>query len=261
MLLTDDFVYIHMPKTGGTFVTEVIDRLYERETGESESLLARAKSLLGRKVLTYVETRKHGTCSQIPRSHRGKMILATVRNPYDRYVSEYEFGWWRTHPDAWNGIAEKARGIFSNYPDLTFEEFVQMANTLFPLLDNSNFIPERRIGYQTEIFVRYFMKDPALVFPRIDQEYLRLRRYREDLFDKLYFVQTGNLNWDLHNFLEQVGFGKDQLSFILEMGRVYPPEGGRTPGQSWEEYYTPDLKREVRTKERLLFELFPEFDI
>ncbi len=261
MLLTNDFVYIHMPKTGGSFVAEVIGRLYEQKTDTRVSLITRAKSLLkgGRRV--FIETRKHGTCHHIPKSHRNKTIFATVRNPYDRYVSEYEFGWWRTHPDAWGGIAERAKPMFPNYPDLSFEEFVRMANVFFPFLHNSCFTGERSIGYQTEIFVRYFMKYPVHVFPRIDQDYLDSRRYEKDLFDDLHFIHTDNLNQELYDFLMRYGFRGDELGFILELGKVHPPEGGRRDDQRWQEYYTPELKRTIRTKERLLFDLFPEFDV
>jgi hypothetical protein len=261
MLLTDDFVYVHMPKTGGTFVTEVISQLYERESEEPPSRPGPLRPLRRRRKRTFSETRKHGTCSEIPKPYRRKTILATVRNPYDRYVSEYEFGWWRTHPDAWNGIADRAKGIYPSYPDLSFEEFVDMANTLFPLLKNSHFDSGWSIGYQTEIFVRYFMRDPGRVFPAIDQDYLDSQRYRDDLFGRLHFIRTGNLNRELYGFLRQVGFTRREVGFVLEMDKVHPPEGGRTEDKLWMEYYTPDLRREIRTKERLLFELFPEFDI
>jgi hypothetical protein len=261
MLLTSDFVYVHMPKTGGTFVTEVVNRLYEEKTDVRPSLSWRLKTLLTGKRRTFVEPRKHGTCSEIPEADRHKMILATVRNPYDRYVSEYEFGWWRTHPDAWGGIADRAEGVYPNYPDLSFEEFVDMANTFFPLLHNAHFSGERGLGYQTEIFVRYFMKRPERVFPAIDQTYLDQRRYRKDLFGRLHFIRTQNLNRGLHTFLTEVGFSPEEVAFVLDMGKIHPPEGGRDDDRDWQSYYSPDLKRRIRTRERLLFELFPQFDV
>ena len=126
MILTDDFVYIHEPKTGGTFVTKMLSRLYEpvKQTGGVERLLRRVLRC-GKKQL--IETNKHGTCSDIPESHRGKPILATIRNPYDRYVSQYEFAWWKRCPGSFGDVAELEER-YSRFPILTFEDFIDLNN-------------------------------------------------------------------------------------------------------------------------------------
>jgi hypothetical protein len=36
---------------------------------------------------------------------------------------------------------------------------------------------------------------------------------------------------------------------------------GRRNDQNWEKYYTPALKKFIREKDWVLFEMFPEFDI
>jgi hypothetical protein len=41
---------------------------------------------------------------------------------------------------------------------------------------------------------------------------------------------------------------------------VLPQGRGRDKDQKWEKYYSPELKKLVRQKDWLLFELFPEFD-
>ena len=43
---------------------------------------------------------------------------------------------------------------------------------------------------------------------------------------------------------------------------VLPGEGAVRPeGDRWQSHYTPELYDYVRTHERLLFRLFPEFDV
>ncbi|MGB6012319.1 MAG: sulfotransferase family 2 domain-containing protein, partial [Desulfobacterales bacterium] len=91
-IITDDFVYIHYPKTGGTFVTHVLKRLYQYKK-KYKLLTTFLPKRIQRRFHGFIQTdKKHGTCDEIPELHRNKPILATIRNPYDRYVSHYEFG-------------------------------------------------------------------------------------------------------------------------------------------------------------------------
>src|SRR5687767_6163093 len=112
MILTPDFVYIHQPKTGGTFVSHVLSRVYGGREGG------------------FVDVEKHAACSEVPEEHRGKPIISNLRNPYERYVSQYRFGWWRMHPDLYCGI-EEMRELYPHYPEISFAEFVHLANTKF----------------------------------------------------------------------------------------------------------------------------------
>jgi hypothetical protein len=69
MVITDKFVYIHKPKTGGTFVTDALLKLYDGKW----NLLMHAK-LATLKVIRYKNqfgtliftADKHGGCSHIP---------------------------------------------------------------------------------------------------------------------------------------------------------------------------------------------------
>lgn len=68
MMITKDFIFLHFPKTAGTSL-----RTY---------LLERAK-------LEYASSHAH--LSSAPESHKGKRIIAFMRNPFDWYVSNYFF--------------------------------------------------------------------------------------------------------------------------------------------------------------------------
>jgi hypothetical protein len=98
VIFTDRFVYVHQPKTGGTFVTAVLFRLHDfRWTRWTHLRSAFRISLVHRNrygTLVY-NNHKHGGRRAIPPEQRHKPVLATVRNPYDLYVSQYEFGWWK----------------------------------------------------------------------------------------------------------------------------------------------------------------------
>ena len=246
MILTDDFVYLHMEKTGGTFVTSMLERVYGRDH--------------------LVNMEKHGTVSDIPPDYATRPVVATLRNPYERYVSQYRFGWWKLHPENFCGEAEMRR-LFPHYPDLSFADYLELANTAFlgtfqkksTGFENHNFAPERQLGWHTEQFVRFFFKNPRQVFARIDEDYIDRQRYREDM-GRVRFLRVDRLNLELHDFLLEIGRDRREIDFILSAQRVLPAEGGREPGDRWQDYYTPPLLDYVRTRERLLFSMFPEFD-
>jgi hypothetical protein len=151
--------------------------------------------------------------------------------------------------------------MYPNFPNISFEEFIDMANSLFPQLKNENFPPEESLGHQTELVARYLFKQPKRIFPAIDEKYLASEKYKDDLFDNIHFIRTHNLNQELHSFFIELGYPEEHLEFILHMGKVFPRSGGRTEKQKWEGYYTPELRQKVRVKERLIFKMFPEFDI
>lgn len=75
MLVTKDFVFLHMLKTGGTWIREVFA----------------AEAIPN-------DLPKHAIANRIPTEHRHKPRLGFVRNPWDWYVSLYEY-LSRYHPD------------------------------------------------------------------------------------------------------------------------------------------------------------------
>ncbi len=79
MLICDRFVYIHMPKTGGTFVRHALTKL------------------LAKCDIAFFDDQdnKHAGVERIPDRYRHLPVLATIRNPFDHLVSLYEFGWWK----------------------------------------------------------------------------------------------------------------------------------------------------------------------
>ncbi len=81
MILSDDFVFVHYPKTGGTFVSHMLQRILDR-TGRSFEL---GKG-------------RHAICDEIPAGYHGRTIVSCVRNPYDIKVSQYRYEHWAPHP-------------------------------------------------------------------------------------------------------------------------------------------------------------------
>ena len=260
MILTDRFVYVHQPKTGGTFVTTVLEQIHGHRP--EAGVVARLRRWFAGGAAagsSLVNINQHGTCDEIPRSHQGKPIVSTIRNPYDRYVSQYEFEWWKTHPEQFCDPA-LIKQRYPHFPELSFAEFVDISNSLFLKVKNEKFAPAESPGRNTLQFVLYFCRNPRELFPRIDAEYLASRRYRHDMYPVV-FLHTDRLNQDLYEFLLNAGYERSQIDFILTQKKVFPQKAPKRQDRPWQSYYTPELKQVVRTKERLLFELFPEFDV
>src|SRR6185312_12021377 len=111
MLISDQFVFLHGPKTGGTFVTEVFTQVF---------------ASVG---CTLLNIHKHGRTEDIPLQHDSKQLVTTVRNPFDFYASHYAFGYWIDRELDNLSFWDEApiRGRYPNYPYLSFEEYLEAA--------------------------------------------------------------------------------------------------------------------------------------
>lgn len=289
MLVTDSFVYLHQPKTGGTFVADVLSAIHERrgmplqivhvEPGGSADLPVVGP---GRALRLMLGARnQHGARRDIPAAYRDRTIVATIRNPYDRYISQFEFAWWRVYPEMF-GPVEQVRRAYPSYPELSFDQFVQLTNAVSVRPAGGDL--DRTPGFHTQQFIEYFFRDPDAAFAGLADE-VALRELWAEEMRGLRFLDQGRLNEDLPGFLIERGYSPDEVAFIRGAGRIRPVfdhtnEDGWTktysPGlgayvgrrehlpESSEiraRYYSPALKAYVRRKERLLFGQFPQFDV
>jgi hypothetical protein len=249
----DRFVFVHQPKTGGTFVTSCLERLLGpvRPPGPLDRLRAR---LAGVAAVPH----KHGTCNDIPPSHRGKQVVSVVRNPFDRYVSQYEYAWWKSHERPWRD-AEALRARWPSWPDLSFPEFVVASGVpAFRRLRGWTGSDGDAPGLQAEQFVRFYFREPERAVARMDDAYLAARAFEADMHP-VRFLRMESLNADLHAFLREQGHAAERIAWILEEGKILP-EGSRRGERPWQEYFTPELAALVRRRDRLLFALFPWYD-
>ena len=254
MIATDRFVYVHQPKTGGTFVTQALFEL-EDLLGTRELKVRTPRTAFVRSKL------KHGTCRDIPRALRHLPVWTTVRNPFDQYVSEYAFGWWKRdgYP---RHFRRRVRGFerrYPDYPDLSFADFLRLYHEAFGRTSRSrNFESEDGVGWLTERFVRYYARRPRAVLRRLrpgDGGDLR-----GALFD-VRFLRTEHLNDDLVGALTEAGVPGTRAARIREQGRVLPENAtAQARDRDWQSYYTPAIRAQVRHNDALLFRLFPAYD-
>jgi hypothetical protein len=283
VLITEKFVYIHMPKTGGTFVTAVLHRVHNPDESASrryDSVPWPLKSVMRRLQRRSVNSvkrygwvadldPKHGTCHEIPEPHRSKPILSTLRNPFDWYVSQYEFGWWKrtflyhpeSHPTPAGFAIERILPDFiathSHFPDLSFPEFVELCDRA-SLVFNGEFGTD--LGLYTHSYLRFYHRDVPAIISHMDRDYICSGRHRSHMYN-VHFMRTSRLNEELYDYLLLMGYRPEHLKFVPGLGKILPMGLGRREDQKWEKYYTPSLKTHIRAKDWAVFEMFPEFDV
>lgn len=264
MVITDKFVYIHKPKTGGSFVTDALLKLYGGKWNRWQHLklatlkMVQFKNDLGTLILT---ADKHGGCRNIPKSQLQKFIVTTVRNPFDYYVSQYEFGWWkRPQWKQWYQRFPAFKNYEAQFPNLSFSEFMELLTMAFNPTPHQNFHNPNALGRATIELLDDCFYEPAAVRGKLNSDYIESGAYKADMFP-VQFLFTHGLNAHLHNYLLQQGYPPERIAFIQNKEKVLPGGKGRSKAQRWESYYTPELKALVRKKDWALFDLFPEFDI
>jgi hypothetical protein len=274
VIVTDKVIYIHMPKTGGTFTTEVLGRLHALPAARPVRVARGVRRRLsGREFpsswlkygpLADLEP-KHGTCHDIPEEHRGKAIFSTLRNPLDWYVSQYEFGWWKRtfvyHPEKYPTPAghaiEQALPAFQaahrHFPDVSFSEFFDLCCLAAATYDVAG---APSVGLYTHSILRFYFRDPVRALRSLDEAYAASGRWRSDVFD-VEFVFMHDLPRQLDRRLRRYGYAPRDLRFIRSLGRVLPEGRGRTDDQDWRSYYDEHLLSRVREADWLAFGMFP----
>jgi hypothetical protein len=260
VLIAEKFVFVHQPKTGGTFVRDVLLEIEnQQKNGTLYSHLARLGFARNLFSLEYT-TEYHDTCRDIPGDHQVKPILSIVRNPFDFYVSFYYFGWWVSHPEDSYSDFENVKRRYPHFPELSFSEFLELANTHFPEFKVlGDYEPDASSpGYYSAQFLLFFFRNPAETYQRIKEKQTDLDELRKGMFD-VQFMRTHRLGLDLYTFLARNGYPHRLIKRIPEKEPVRPEEQRRQrPSTQYLSYYNDELRRYVLKKERLLFALFPD---
>ena len=266
MIITDRFVFLAFPRTGTTFVRDVLKQLYLRT---EPGLLARmglrrtpTPARLRELILPMVDTvmaeragreSQHGSYRQIPAEARHLPILSVARNPFDQVVSAYEHRFWRENP-IWD--VETLKAEYPGYPELTFEQYVEMMQShgVRNLLKGK--APQARVGFLTLRFLKFYGLDPDRLIDSLTDDFIDRELFRPELAS-VRFVHTENLVPELRGFLAEVGFPPGTTEFMsgLPKANAARPREGRP----WSAYYTPELEERVQHAERVLFRLFPRY--
>ena len=262
MLITSHFVILNLPKTGSSFVRQVVKAIYKRRARRNPMnrilVTLKMKSEGYKEILTahpYIPDYRdqHGCFDQIPEADRCKQIVSVIRDPYARMESLYRFGWWQQHPPLDRSIIEK---YFPGFPDLTFNQFLEMNGLASGELKKRYEIRQDvKIGVQTIQFIRFFFKNHLSILKNLSDEYIAEGHFKKDICN-VQFLRNEHLNDELAAFLSGYGITIDELHFIKnhEKVNITPEKLAVCCGED-------DLTNHVNEHEWMLFEILSSFGI
>jgi hypothetical protein len=230
MLVTDKFVFLHLPRAGGTFVYEVVRKFFPsaREIGY------------------------HLPREALPKEYSHLPILGTVRNPWEFYVS------WYYHHHTSTRYSPSKNALICCVSDDRKLDFVQTIRNALNLgvsgekLDSLIQALPDNFDYQKK-HIPNLTKD---VMRKIRGTGIGLYTFRfNQLFghaDDVFFCRVESLRSDLLAFFERIGAASDDLRrYVLRLDKKNTSEH-----LHYSTYYTPELAELVLIRDRQLVERF-----
>jgi hypothetical protein len=226
MIVTDKFVFIHLPRSGGTFVSELIRKFFPSAH----------------------EIGYHLPRTLLPKEYSHLPVLGAVRNPWDFYVSWYHHVWPRdaaTTLVSWVtenvklgflGTARNALnlGVNDERLDVLIETLPEQVDYRGRNIPNITKEAMRRVrgtgvGYYTFRFNHLFANA-----------------------DDVFICRLETLRQDLVGFFEEIGAATDELrDYVLCSGKK-----NTVDHLHYSTYYTQELAELVLVRDRQLVERF-----
>lgn len=267
MIITDDFVFIVYPKTASAFTREAFDELHKlpfwkcwyNQVVKSYYYPKSYQRITVPKI--EVHNRKgqpteHGLYIQIAEEHRHKKLFTISRSPFDRLVSLYTFKDWQRTDELL--VDSYTKNTYPNYPDLTFQEYIDALYKVNPLIRDSQFDLKADIGPLTIQFILFYFKDPYQVLNnKITDDYFYTNEFLKDM-PSIFFAKMSQLEEDVIKFLTGVGYLEEQVSFIRSKKQT---NKSRPASKSKDDFYTPSSKAFVEEKERYLIHMCKVLDL
>lgn len=258
---------LNNPKTGSTFVRKVLRDIHHRRV-EKLPIINKLVYKLRLKQPDFIELKlpsikpsnkfsnQHGTFSQIPEKFNGRTIASVIRNPYSKFLSAYEFEWWKKRPPQ---NLTKVKKLFPGFPNLTIDEFTDYQSLKNePLLSNTKkSATEKNIGTQTVNFILMFSKDPLITLKNLCDDYIYSGEYKKDMAD-VTFLKQENLNAELHNFLKNYDYSTEDLDFVKSADKVHVTRNSKVDRH---ELWTKKSLDYIQIEERYLFHMLKELGI
>jgi len=267
-----------MPKTGGTFITKILkDALRNKRllTAQQTKDFWYRTRLKWPKYQLYTKKKSiyngdmnkptpHNFGNNLPQKYHHLDIVGSVRNPFDWYVSAYEFKYKNPTSHSFFKKQPKVNAIckerYANFPELSFAESIDFLQNIFTpaQIKAADINKGINIGFYDLQFIKFFAKNPRQMIQKYNADYIASKEYQQDLFD-VHFLQQEQLNDGLYQLLLKYDYAAESIEYIKNHQRILPHQRGREQHQKWEQYYTPSLKETIKNSDKMIFDLFPHY--
>jgi hypothetical protein len=230
MLVTDKFVFLHLPRTGGTFIYEIVKRFFPsaREIGY------------------------HLPRVLLPKDSLHLPVLGTVRNPWEFYASWYQ-----------HQISNKRYSLATNvlFGNLSEDRSLDFAGTIHNALDLG--VRDEKLDRLIQALPQNFEYEkrhiPNLtkdLMEKIRGTGLGLYTFRfQQLFgqaDDVFFCRVETLRTDLVKFFDHVGSQNESLrEYVLSLDKK-----NTSDHLHYSTYYTRELAELVSSRDRPIIQRF-----
>ncbi|MFW6046625.1 MAG: sulfotransferase domain-containing protein [Candidatus Woesearchaeota archaeon] len=287
MIITKKFVLLNFPKNGSTYIREMIKQIHGVDNKKS---LTRIINKLERKGVRVNKIREllfaangleerlfpsnmslhtydnnivgpHTTYSQIPLKHREKPVLISIRNPFERFVSLYEFGHWKGESGfKVNPKFPEIKQEFPDFPEISFNDYYKLMSEYGAnnMVRNPNKM-KVDIGPYSLQFLKFVMPDPENYIYQLTDEDITENKIKNDIPSNICFIHTENLNEELYEFLAAIGYNKSKVKKIIDQSNPINSKKKKWKRTHFIEYLNEDIITDIKEKEKLIFYTFPEY--
>jgi hypothetical protein len=243
MFISEKLIFVHLEKTGGSHISRLLSRFVP---GHVAPLLI-----------------KHQTWGRAP---FGKLLVGSIRNPWDYYVSEWAYGC-SGHGELFSNIRKHDRGslgMYSNVNDpLNFREWIRYMfdRTKAPIIRDlyHSHSVSRFAGLLTWRYCRLalhnFLQAPATT----EINSLRdLQRYDQENNLLGAIIRNESLESDLISVLHMAGYPANQDT-IKKINQARHKRYNRSKRQPTSFYYDSESTALVAANEEFLIKKFGYF--
>jgi hypothetical protein len=206
VIITNDFVLVHIPKTAGTALRRNLREAYT--SGPIDAALHRLRRKFGMQIpfhhYGYKELEQHTLRRLIPPEFKALPLLTSIREPISHYVSYYRFQLWRERPFLL--FDPSITSHYSHFPNLSFDEFVVALNTHSEWIVKHG---DHGLGFFSTVLLYYLVDDRSAYYGETDE---LSKRFKRDV-EGVYWLRQENLDEDLDRFLAVHGRHAKRLNY------------------------------------------------
>ncbi len=274
MVETDKFVFLHMPKCGGTFIRKTLRTIHDKYSAylhrkinglitilnnspkiayfRKYGIVNKFISFLLKSHWVYIlhqPTKWHDGRSKILKHSQQKLILLSTRNPFALRLSYYFYS------QLYLPSEKRTVPYNLHLPKKTFAETISLCLTAGPdtPLENS-----KGMGDVATMAINTLALKPDEIFALEEAELIQFfqRGKHKEWLENTFVIHQENLRQELYNFLILQGYPEEAAKVALHIAKENVSLSSK---KDYKSFFTHELKQHFYDLNWPFFEIFPEY--